>query len=104
MRRSRAIAAAVLVLLLLAGVVSRLLQAPAVEVAKAACAERGWQADGLKVAGFRQTGDVFFGEWQTVDVLGAGPEAGRRARVGLHRPAYFLGWRVVDWQDQPQGQ
>ena len=104
MRRGRAIAMAVVVLLALAVVVPGSLQAPAVEVAKAACAERGWQADGLRLAGFRRTGNIFLGERQTVDVLGGGPEAGRRARVSLHRPAFFLGWRVVDWQELPQGQ
>ena len=104
MRRGRAIAVAVLILLLSAGLVSRMLQQPATDIAKAECVKRGWQADGLKVAGFQRTGNVFLGDREVVDVLGAGPETGRRARVSLYRPAFFLGWQVVDWQDQPQGQ
>ena len=100
MRRGRAILAGALIVLFLAGLASRLLQPDAFDVARAACIEKGWPADDLSVTGFRQTGNFFLGERQTVDVV-AGPGLSKQARVTLHRPAFFLGWRVVGWEDQP---
>lgn len=99
MRRGRLILPVVLIVLFLAGVGARLLQPDATEVAKAVCVEKGWPADDLTVTGFRQTGNFFLGERRTVTVV-AGPGLARQARVTLHRPAFFLGWRAVDWEER----
>jgi hypothetical protein len=98
MKRFRIIAGTVVGLLLLASLVAALLQAPALEVARNHCAQRGFKAEHLVVLGYRGTGNLF-GREETVEFQIKDANPPRRVVVELRQPAYFLPWQVAEFRE-----
>ena len=101
MKRGSLIVAACLAVAVLASGVSAWLQPSADEVARQRCVDEGWKEQDLALKGFRRlSGPAGLNQHAAVIFVTKRGEAPRQVRVELHRPAYFLGWQVVDYQEE----
>ena len=85
-------------LLLLGTLVAAFLQPSQVDVARAKCREQGWRAEDLVLRRVGWQGAITKSGVVEFQTRGARPP--KTIRVTLRQPVYFLGWQVVDYQEQ----
>src|SRR3981081_2191315 len=101
MKRNRIIAVIAIGLLLVASLVSAFFQPSPMEIARAHCSERGFQAENLALLGYRDSGTLF-GKTGTVEFQVKGANPARKMVVELRQSMYFLPWQVVDFREEVQ--
>ncbi|MBI1916207.1 MAG: hypothetical protein HYS12_15955 [Planctomycetes bacterium] len=101
MRRTSIILAVCLGLLLLVNLIAGIASPDqwAVDAAKAKCAEQGWQNLDLACARSEVSGSLF-GKTATIEFESRDKNQPKKIRVTLRKPVNFVGWQVVDYQEE----
>jgi hypothetical protein len=101
MRRFQILVGFLVVALLGVSVLAMYCVEPAMDVAKAECARRGYADKDLSLRGFRGSGGLF-GMTQTIQFNVAGVNPPKKLVIDLRQSTYFLSWRVESVREEAQ--
>lgn len=99
MKTARVVLGVCIVLLVLASVLTNWSHPSAVDAARAEAVGTGRPAEDLVLLGYRGTGGLF-GRREIVEFQVREVQSPNLVRVELYKPAYFLGWQVVEVREE----